>query len=405
MTTLADLIGVPSDGPLSSDQFLARFGMERNPFPTARTILPQVMYNQQAALQAFAGRVKDIIQPQPAKRSLAVIGGTGGGKSHFQRHCQHLFEEYSANLPRPFFTVEFLAGTNSVTLLLREMLRRADEVCKDRGEYDLLGAIVRQMASADDLGPVRQTDLRSVLARLYRSTQAGFNPPDRDGVVRYDALREIAKKWLAGATLTQTERRYLGVFARLGTASIMTRVTTELFALAHEREILGGGVVCVDEVETLFTGQTSSGKTQAFLQDLRYLFDESVRSDSGYSLMIISASTTTGTTSLSDFNYPLYQRLGFEGDGKVVLEPIKSLAEVKEFARVYIEYEQERASIGGDSENLAGFLIDADYEQAFAAAASATRDVALRTQGSVNQAQLLEALHRVVETKRHLGTN
>lgn len=399
MTTLADLIGSPSGGQPPRDAFLARFGMERNPFPTARTILPQVMYNQEIALRAFAGQVKDIIDAQPEKRALAVVGGTGGGKSHFLRHCEHLFEDYARALNRPFLTVEFLAGTNSIPLLLREMLRRGDEACKDRGEYDLLAAVVRRMESADEQGPVRQTDLRNVLSRLYRSTKPNFRPPDRDGVVGFDALREIAKKWIAGATLTQTERRYLGVFARLGTASIMTRVVTELFALAHDQEILGGALVCIDEVEALFSGQSSTGKTQAFLQDLRYLFDESVREETGYSIMIISASTVTGADTLSDFNYPLYQRLGFEGSQRVVLEPIRTIEEAREFARVYIEYERNRAESPSRS-NAQEFLSEGDYEQAFSMAASATREVSLRSQGSVNQAQLLEALHGIVEDKR-----
>jgi hypothetical protein len=281
------------------------------------------------------------------------------------------------------------------------MLRRADEACKDRGEYDLIAAVVRQMSSSDDQGPVRQTDLKNVLSRLYLSTQPRFSPPDRDGMMRFDGLREIAKKWIAGATLTQTERRYLGVFARLGTASIMTRVVTELFAFAHSKNILGGALVCIDEVEALFSGQSSSGKTQAFLQDLRYLFDESVRAEAGYSVMIISASTATGATSLSDFNYPLYQRLGFEGQQRVVLEPIRTLDEVRQFAQVYIDYEKGRSDVSGTG-NLNEFLTNADYEEAFATAASATRDVSLRSQGSVNQAQLLEALHRIVEAKRRV---
>lgn len=403
MKTLAELIGQPVADGAAGDRYLARFGMERNPFPTARTILPAVMYNQEEALKEFASRVKDILGPKPQKRSMAVIGGTGGGKSHFLRHCQYLFEDYVAQLEVAYAAIEFLAGTNSVAQMIREILRRCDEVVKDRGEYDLLAAIVRGMNDPDDVYPVRQTDLRNVLALLYQSTQDGYSPPDRDGAMTFDALRELAKKWIGGATLSQTERKYLGVYSRLGSASMMTRVVSEVLALAHHRKIIGGVFVALDEVEAIFSGQSSSGKTQAFLQDLRYLFDEATKGEEGYSLMIIAASTTTGTTSLRDFNYPLYQRLGFEGDQRVELDPINGLLEVHKFAIEYIKYERQRAEemfSGRRLKPIKDLLSDEDFEEAYHIASSATRDYTMRSQGSVNQGQLLEALHSIVERKR-----
>jgi hypothetical protein len=406
MKTLAELIGQPSADAHARTGFLARFGMERNPFPTARTILPAVMYNQDKALREFAGRVQAIMGDAPQKRSMAVIGGTGGGKSHFLRHCQFLFEEYVKERPAGYVSIEFLAGTNSVAQMLREVLRRSDEVVKNRGEYDLLAALTGAMVSDDDLAPVRQTDLRNVISLLYRSTQPGFVPPDRDQVMTFDPLRELAKRWLAGATLSATERKHLGVYSRLGTASMMTRVITELLAMAHRHRLIGGVLICVDEVEAIFSGQSSSGKTQAFLQDLRYLFDEAAKGDDGYSLMIVSASTNTGTTSLRDFNYPLYQRLGFEGEQRVQLEPISSLEEVKKFASEYIAYEQRRTAGGQgktSSPSLTTFLSNDEYQEAYSIASSATRELSLKSLGSVNQGQLLEALHNVVQVKQGQG--
>lgn len=402
MKTLADLIGEPSDEGPKRDAFLSKFGMLRNPFPTARTILPQVMYNQDRALSGFATQIKDILGEQPEKRSLAIVGGTGGGKSHFLRHCEYLFEQYADKLSRPYFTVEFLVGSSSLDHLLREMLRQADEAAKKKGEYDLLASVIWRMKAEDDVGDVKQVDLRRVLTLLHRSTQQGFVPPDRDRSLTFDGLRDLAKKWLAGATLSQTERRYLGVFSRLGSASLMTRVITELFGLAYQLGVLGGGLVCLDEVETLFTGQLSAGKTQAFLQDLRYMVDESVRSGTGYSLMVMSASTPTGTTALRDFNYPLYQRLGYEGEQRIDLDPIKNLQEVRAFAQEYMQYEVKRAAESGATakSSPSEFLTLQEYERAYNTAASASRDTSLRAQGSVNQAQLLEALHRIVEEKR-----
>ena len=403
MKTLAELIGQPSGGAPANTGFLAQFGMERNPFPTARTILPAVMYNQTAALSEFASRVQAVLGDAPQKRSMAVIGGTGGGKSHFLRHCQYLFERHVKDFAHGYVSIEFLAGTNSVAQMLREVLRRADEVVKERGEYDLLAALTRGMENQDDLSPVRQTDLKNVIQLLYRASSDNFTPPDRDRAMTFDPLRELAKRWLAGATLSATERKYLGVYSRLGTASMMTRVVTELLSFAHRRKLICGILICIDEVEAIFSGQSSSGRTQTFLQDLRYLFDEAAKGDDGYSLMIVSASTTTGTTSLRDFNYPLYQRLGFEGDQRILLEPINDLDEVMNFAREYINYEIGRASEDFKGTNLSDpdkFLSVDEYQEAYSAASSATRELSLRSAGSVNQGQLLEALHSMVEGKK-----
>jgi energy-coupling factor transporter ATP-binding protein EcfA2 len=315
MKSLADLIGTAKITTPPVDPFLQQFGLSRNPFPTARTIIPDVIYNQQEALQAFANKIRDIIQiGEPQKRSLAVVGGTGSGKTHFLRHCQYLLHEYQKELPIKLIAIEFLAGASSITNLLRDILRTADDLCKETGELDFLTAIIRSMQTPDDFGNITFTDLRQVLKRLHDSTQPSFVSPDRDGRVKFDQLRDLTRRWLDGYTLTQTEKRDLGTFSRLATASLMARAVTELITLGRNKKILHGIVVCLDEIESLFTGQNSTSKIQQFLQDLRFFFDESVKDNVGFSLLIISASTQTGTTSIRDFNYPLFQRLGYEGD-------------------------------------------------------------------------------------------
>ena len=406
MKTLEQLIGAPPSAAAGRvDSFFAQFGMARNPFPTARTIIPQVIYNQDDALSVFANRVRDILGSAPEKRSLSIVGGTGAGKTHFLRHCQYLLSAYTRDLKAPFVVAEFPAGNGSVASLWRDLLLLADEACKRRDEYDLLAAILHRLRSrsSSGLGPAKQVDLQRVLGLLLRASEPGFIPPDRDQRMTFDPLRELVRRWLSGAVLTQTERKYIGVFSRLGTASLMTRVLSELFALARELEVLSGLVICLDEIEALFTGQSSTGKVQGFLQDLRYMFDEATREATGYSLLIISAGTLTGTRSLRDFNYPLYQRLGFEGETRVQLEPIQGVEEVRQFARTYAEFEQERskreALVTGPKQHKS-LLTDDDLDEAFKTASAATSSSQMRSQGSVNQGQLLEALHNIVEGKR-----
>jgi hypothetical protein len=411
VTTLKQLLGAPAEKQPGVDPFLARYGLLRNPFPPARTIIPEIMYNQEQALHTFADRVRETIAPEPQRRSMGVVAGTGGGKTHFLRHCQYLIREYTREVQRNIVAIEFTATTSSMAQLLREVLRKTDEACKDRGEYDLLTELIRKLGSAEDLGSVKQTDLRAALQLLKRSTQNGFTPPDRNGVMKFDHLKEIAKRWLYGATLTQAERRYLGVFSRLASPSLMTRVISELLTLSRERGIFEGVMVCLDEIETLFTSGISTGKVQGFLQDLHYFFDEAVRDEQGYSLLILSGSTQNGTANLRDFNYPLFQRLGFEGEARAELQPIESLEEVQAFAKVYVDYERTRAGEqAGDLKKVAAqqsyrLLTEDELREAHVSATATTRAQQARIAGRVNQAQLLEALHSIVERKRHAAAD
>lgn len=400
MKTLEELMGVANKraAPAASDRFLARYGLARNPFPTARTILPEVIYNQQSALTAFASKIADVLQDgSPQKRSLSLLGGNGSGKTHFLRHCQYLINNHQAQDRRQLVVVEFLAGTSSIASLLREVLRRTDDLVKEAGSLDLLGAIIDGMKDETDYGTISLVELRSVLRLLYRSTRASFAPPDKDQMVGYDQLRELSKKWLSGATLTATERRYLGVFSRLGTASLMARAISELLALGREKGALAGVVICLDEIESLFTGQNTTSKVQQFLQDLRFLFDEAVKPDHGFSLLILSASTQTGALRLRDFNYPLYQRLGFENDSRQSLAAINGLDEVIDFAKTYIDYEQKRSKVKPTRKEP--LLDQDDFIDAYEKATVALKNSPFRT-SSVSQAQLLEALHEIVQVKR-----
>jgi hypothetical protein len=167
-------------------------------------------------------------------------------------------------------------------------LRSADDLCKNNGEADLLSAMVNEITSEEDLQFFSFHELRRVISLLSASKKSGFRPPDRDRRIGFDQIRELAAKWISGATLTATEKKYLNVFSRLPTASILARVVTEILSFAWQKSIIDGVVVCLDEIESLFTGQNSTAKIQQFLQDLRVFFDEAVKGQRGFSLLVVS---------------------------------------------------------------------------------------------------------------------
>ena len=393
MTSLLDqlLAGVVTGGP-ASDAFFATYGMSRNPFPPARTIYPEVIYNQDDALRRFALNVSAIVGEEIARRGMGVLGETGQGKSHFQRHCQYTVRAHKL----PLVTVEFLAGTGSAQVLVREIHRAADDYVRNENEHDLLTAVVTRSAESG-LGPVRQSDLRSALSTLVRASRADYVPEDQNQRFDFQTLLDVCRRWLVGETLTQTEKRWLRVSGRLSSGSLMIRAMTELFALARQQGLFRGVLLCLDEVEAIFSSGVSTARIQSFLQDVRYLFDEARGQISGYSLVVLSGSTGRGAGFLANYNYPLFQRLGFEGEARVALHQVGNVEEARRFADVYLAHEYHQTE--GDRVNKTGMtralaLIDGDdIREAFLG-----RDPVQGDQR--NQARLLEELHRIVERKR-----
>lgn len=392
-STLGSLLASVASGEAPKNEFLASYGMGRNPFPPARTIYPEVIYNQDEAIKKFAAGVTAIAGDSIARRSLAILGGTGQGKSHFQRHCQYEVKKYSL----PIVTVEFLAGTGSAIVLVREVFRAADEHVKIVGEHDLISACVNRISNKD-LGPVRQIDLRNALLTLVEASQPGFKPQDQGQRYDFATLLDVCRRWVVGETLTATERRYLRVSGRLSSGSLMIRVMTELFALARQCNIFKGVMICLDEVEAIFSSGVPVPRVQSFLQDLRYLFDEAVGQNSGYSLMIVSGSTPRGADNLRNYNYPLFQRLGFEAEARSMLHQVKDLDQARRFADVYLEHELERfkkeTSTQISLDRARALITEDDLKVAFYGRSGAP------TSDERNQARLLEELHRIVEAKQ-----
>lgn len=392
-STLGSLLKTVAGSEKRKNKFLATYGMRRNPFPPARTIYPEVIYNQNEAISKFADGVRAVMGEDIARRSLAVLGGTGQGKSHFQRHCQFEVKAYQL----PIVTVEFLAGSGSADVLVREVLRAADEHVKLVGEYDLLSAVVNRIEEKE-LGPVRQTDLRNALIKLAEAAREGYVPQDMYHRFDHSTLLDVCRRWIAGDALSQTEKRYLGVSSRLSSGSLMVRVMTELFSLARQQNLFKGVMICLDEIEAVFSSGVSTSRIQSFLQDIRYLFDEALGQNSGYSLLVVSGSTARGADKLRDYNYPLFQRLGFEAEARSVLHQVRDLEQARMFADVYLEHEREafvkeiRTPVS--SEKARSLITEDDLRRAFHGQSGTP------TADERNQARLLEELHRIVEEKR-----
>ncbi len=388
------------------DDFFYTYGLTKNPFPPARTIIPEVMYNQEPALRKFATAIESVADLDAAsRRSLAVLGGSGSGKTHFLRHCQFLFDDYIKNdIDCSFVIIEFQAGTSSSSSLVRDILRRADEVCARQGEYDFVTAIINSEPKKKQIGAIKLPDLRNAVECLLRASEPSFVPKDKDGKFNFEHLRDVMRKWITGGTLTPAERENLNVSSRLATSSIMIRVMTELFSFARSQDVIHGVLICLDELEALFASGVSTAKIQSFLQDVRYLFDESLKENNGYSLFIISASSQKGASDLRDYNYPLFQRLGFEEDSREELQPVRGYIEARNFANVYIDHERdifEKDDSGMKSVRYASRSIVSDEDIMSALKRASPKRLTLTREPPVSQAQLLEALHSIVEEKRN----
>jgi hypothetical protein len=396
--------------PSVESSFFENYGVLRNPFPPNRTIVPEVLYDQATAWQKFENLFWGMaLSDDPERRAMGVIGGTGGGKTHFLRHCQWEVEDFCRQSGRRFVVAEFQAGSGKVQDIVRNTLWAADAFCRSGhesgavSESDFATAIVRALENSDaKLDDVQQEDLRSALRHLKQSTEPGFQPTGRGGQYDFETLRDLYRRWLDGGTLNQTERKYLGVSSRVSTDSMAARLLREVFTLARSLGIIEGIVLCLDEVETLFTSGQRPAKYQAFLQDLRYLYDESLRNNSGYSLLMLSASTALGAENLRGINYPVYQRLGFEGGARAELAPISGVVDARDFAYKYIDYAheqwKEKTSSQPSSREPRELLAEKEIEEAYRSALAAT-DTILRREGQVYQASLLDALYRKVETK------
>jgi hypothetical protein len=385
----------------SVDPFFDSYGLEKNPFPTNRMIVREVLYNQDEAFQRFQGLAREVLQSDsPERRALAVVAGTGGGKTHFLRHCQYLFKAAIDRLDRGYAVVEFAAGSGKIDDLVRMIHEACDEACRLRHETDLPTALVRVLAShanhAELLAAIAIADVRNALKTLVAASQKGFRPRDSQGQFDFDVLRDVFGRWLRGAAINQTEKKYLGVFSRISTASLSVRVLREILSLARVVSVIDGVFVCLDEVESLFSGRLNLGKIQAFLQDLRFFYDEAVKEGSvGFDLLIVSASTATGANSLRERSYPVYQRLTYEGNNRLPLQPIQSVAEAQLFAHSYIDYFhdvwfEKHGKQGG--KNPHALLTLQEVETAFREASGGAQ--------VAPQGQLLDVFHRKVEERR-----
>lgn len=408
MRRLKDLFVQPeSPWALAEDPFFERYGLLKNPFPPSRTIIPEILYDQDEAWDRFASLIQGVLGNTPERRAMGILGGTGGGKTHFLRHCRWQLESFCQDTFRRFVFVEFQAGSGKVQDLLREAFRAADALCQKAGEVDFITALVNALEASSSvdtvLRNVQQDDLRSALNHLMESAAPNFRPADRGGQYGFETLRDLFRRWLLGDTLSQTERKYLGVFSRIGTASLAVRVLRELFTMARSLKIIVGMLLCLDEVETLFTGGLRPAQYQAFLQDLRYLYDEALRDGVGYSLLMISASTSRGADELRNINYPVYQRLGFEGEARVELSPISGVVDARDFAYEYIEYAhshwKEKYPREQPQRDPKSLLSEKEIEEAYRSAL-ASSEPRLHKESKVSQAPLLEVLHRKVEDKR-----
>jgi hypothetical protein len=93
----------------------------------------------------------------------------------------------------------------------------------------------------------------------------------------------------------------------------------------------------------------------------------------------------------------MFQRLGFEEGQRVGLRPIFGIGEAKKFANAYIEFERAQSPVPDRSPRMSYSDIVSDDELEDVLEEVSDTDDLLKAK--VNQAFLLEALHRKVEEK------
>jgi len=382
--------------------YFESFGLEDNPFPPNRKIIAEVLHGQENAFDKFKALARDVLtQGAPKRRAMGVVAGTGGGKTHFLRHCQYKFSRLCQALGRTFAIVEYTAGTLSVLELVRDIYRQCDASCRASAEADFLSALIKALASkgavADQLlRDIALEDLRNALAGLMSTSQKSAGEGETS-IQAYEAHGELFRRWLQGDTLTEAERRRLGVMYRIGSAAVAVRILGQILSLARQLGVVEGVLLCLDEMEAIPAKGARLARAQAFLQDLRYFYDDALKDEQGYSLLLLSASTTTGSRSLLELNYPVYQRLGFEESERVELQRIRGVVEAIRFARDYIQYAHERwrQARGMDARPAKephALLSDSAIEDSFREAAAGGADAP--------QGPLLDVLHRKVEEHR-----
>jgi len=398
--------GQPPPSGQNPPEYYEQFGLGENPFPPNRKIIAEVLYGQDEAFDLFKGRVRDVLagREEPRLRALGVVAGSGGGKTHFLRHCEYKFRELSRALRRPYAIVEHAAGSLNVFELVQDVYRQCDMACRERQEEDFLTALAGALGSEGQnedylLEQVVLEDVQNALRMLRRAARGiqGADGDDADEAIQnYEFCREAFRRWMHGDALTPSEKRSLGVMNRVASATAAVRVLSQLLALGRRVRVLDGVLLCLDEMEAIFSMGARFSHVQAFLQDLRHFYDEASREGQSYSLLIISACTTTGAAELRETNYPVFQRLGFVEGERVQLRRIQGVVESIDFAHRYIDYFHERWKHAHPSRQPPkephSLLGNADIEAAF-------NEVGERG-GGAPQGPLLDALHRKVEDQR-----
>lgn len=396
---LFDRNRVHQSGAATTDQFFVEYGLARNPFPPARTIWPEILYNQEHAIEKVAAAMNDVVDVAPARRAVGIMGGTGEGKTHFLRHARLAFAEHCQKHGYRFAMVEFTAGTGKIQSLVREALDAADAASHVSGATDFVTALVDATKEGLYLNQVALAEVRVALQCLVAARNAIEPSRVRGRRPDFDTLRSIFRRWISGASLEPKERKYIGVSERISTGSMSVRVLAELFSLARATSVLHGLFLCLDEIETLFGGAQKMASVQSFLLDLRYLFDEA----SKYSLLLLAASTAEGADHLYHINPPVHERLGFQEGSRVQLRPIEGTLEAQSFALEYIRCERERAAkdvrvVQGRQPPealLTGEEIKMAYRRAFG--------LRVGDPPYVSQSLLLNSLHEIVAEKHRRG--
>jgi hypothetical protein len=391
--------------PDQIDSFFDDYGLLGNPFPPARIIIPEVIHNQQSAKEGVAQAIIEVMEQAPGRRALGIVGGTGVGKTHFLRHTQYAFQALCRDTDKKFIIVETQAGSAGIMDLVKLTYEQADLLCRESRQLDFLSTIVNNLSDSSGneiLEGLHSDELRrAITTTLEQAREENTFDLFPFNIERLTRLTEPLRRWLVGSSMNATECRRLGVYSRINTSSVAVKMLSEMLTLACRMNIIHGMLLCVDEVESLFARDLSKAKIQAYVQDLRFLHDESMKENVGYSLLMLSAATELGANRLADVNFAVFQRLGFDDSLRVKLNPISKFTEARDLAKAYLEYGQNKWKDEYPKKkakrNTYDLIAEDEIEKIFAELSKSAKKEGAEL---VSQASLLQAFHKKVEEER-----
>lgn len=373
MTTgrlLDDIFG--DQGRESPASPFGRFGLSRNPFPGNEEEFFSFVEGQNDSKSLFRTRLSQFTLDRTVSACL-VVADHRVGKTNFLRH-------FHSRLSTALNQV--VAQRTSETRLLAFYTNVYEydfyflyQQIVDRIPSEFLRDLVIKLREKPLRAEFPSTDLTKALegaAQGASSTEASL-----------DARIDLFKRWLRGGyrSLSKAERTELGVSENVTNSPVGSRFLRDLLFLLHERGVLDGIVLFLDEFERLVGAGISRGQKDRYLNDLRNFM-----SDFQKGAFFCFAITPGALQELQRVYPAIPPRLGTQ----LKLSALTSEQEAISFAKRYVAWFQDQADLPRNARPYGELLPDQQISVIFLR-------LAQRFGRSVPQGHFLSALRDAAE--------